>query len=106
MGFFRVRNKDEAQRELDYCHAQIKAMQARYYEHVEADWIWLQLICTKYREKIALCEVNKEDADRRIKRLISSYEQDAKRLAKLYDRLNTAKAWFDTHKIKPQGEDW
>jgi len=97
MPFFKIRNETDALREIDECNKRIQAIYRRTRDNYDVSVTFLQLVARKYYEKIALVDDRNKNADKKLYAFIKSYDNDAKTLAKLWDRKETAKGWLISH---------
>lgn len=106
MGFFRIRNESDALRELQECETRIKAIYKRTSEGYDVNVTFLQLVARKYYEKLALVDDRNKNADKKLYAFIKSYDNDAKTLAKLWDRKERAKGWLISHGYHEVNGQW
>lgn len=107
MAFFRILNEGDALREIATCNARINAIYARTRDAYDVNVTFLQLVARKYYEKLALVDDRNKNADKKLYAFIKSYDNDAKTLAKLWDRLEKAKGWLIVHGyIQARNGEW
>lgn len=104
--FSRIRNVSDAKREYEETTKRVKSIRQRYdAENWGVNFTFLTLVATKYYEKIALVPEHEQKGDKMLLRFLKSYDNDAKALAKLWDRQNNAIAYLKTHGYDHYDED-